>query len=114
MSISKKWLKQAEIYLKFVPGTVIVNSSKDAAEEMFIFESTGKGKISNNNAYAVGKKWMDVMLIQYKKDIKQGLIHPFELLADLPDWFLIKVGIISNKYNVDYANEIISISKTVV
>lgn len=81
---SRKWYKKADAYKKkaedfwqetslarnFSHGEPIKECPYDfsdkAAQEMFLFESTGKGNIvidvfSNSlNGYAIGKKWLDV------------------------------------------------------
>jgi len=94
MKISKKWRKISEIYKKFLEKDWEVDLSEDAALEMYLFESFGQGKPSNKNGYYLGKKWMDVFIEQYKKDIKEGLLFPFELKEDFPDWWLMDVGIL--------------------
>jgi len=98
MKPSKKWLKMAGVYKLF-------NSSGDFSEaamvEMYEWESKGIGNIGkalfNNrgicNGYAVGKKWLDVMISMWRRDISDGLLHPYELYVDgkFPYWWLDRV-----------------------
>ena len=94
IKISKKWREMAEIYKKFLEDDWIVDLSEESAQEMYLHESLGGTLPPMTNGYYVGKKWMDVFIIQYKKDIKEGLLFAVELREDFPDWWLIKVGIL--------------------
>ena len=92
--ISDKWRRIAEIYKIFLEKDWVVDLSEDAALEMYLYESTGQGKPTMKNGYFVGKKWMDVFITQYKRDIKEGLLFPFELRETFPDWWLVDVGLL--------------------
>ena len=90
--ITDKWRKKAELYKIF---SLCVDKdesgesfSEEHAQEMFDWESTGKGHIeidcfsSTNNGYASGQKWMNVTLSSWREDIVNGLLFKFELYAD--------------------------------
>ena len=89
--ISKNWQKMAEIYKQFCPPEFDGDFSEAAMLEMYEHESMGKGKPSPRNGYAQGKKWMDVTIAQWRKDIKIGLLFKFELYQDFPREWVDKV-----------------------
>ncbi len=71
--------------------------SDQAAEEAYLFETRGEGNLEQGlfecerpNGFAVGKKWMNVSIEQWKKDIRSGLLFKFELEESYPKWFLDK------------------------
>jgi hypothetical protein len=66
--------------------------SDDALYDLYIYESTGKGRVLANNGFANGKKWMDVAVAQWREDM-WTILHPTELYDDpnLPHWWLDKV-----------------------
>lgn len=84
MSISKSWLEMSEIYRKFCPPEFEGDFSEAAALEMFEHESKGVGRPSPRNGFAQGKKWMDVTVAMWRKDIMIGLLRKFELYEDYP------------------------------
>lgn len=57
--------------------------------ELFNSESCGT-PVSDNNGYALGKKWMNVTIAMWKEDIKHGLLFKEELYEDgnYPHWWL--------------------------
>ena len=62
---------------------------------MYLYETRGEGDLSiglfgkeKENGYAVGKKWMNVHIEMWKKDIQQGILFRFELEKDYPKWFI--------------------------
>ena len=71
-----------------------LNFDDTALLELYEFESMGKGSISPDNGFAVGKKWMDVAVAQWREDMWRTL-WPWELYEDpdllVPDWWLDKV-----------------------
>ncbi len=67
--------------------------SEDAAREMFLYETTGKGNLKATmfstkalNGYAVGKHWMDVMIKMWLQDIRQGVLFIDELYKEHLEW----------------------------
>ncbi len=57
--------------------------------ELFNSESYGT-PVSDNNGYALGKKWMNVTIAMWIEDINKGLLFKCELYEDenLPHWWL--------------------------
>ena len=87
--ITDKWRKKAEVYKLFLLSDPSkYDLSEDAAQQMFDYESSGKGNLvidcfeSNSNGFAQGKKWMNVTLSSWREDIVNGLLFKFELYAD--------------------------------
>lgn len=96
--MTKKWLRMAEMYKRFVPSNISCTFTKEDAEEVFKFESTGKGNLSHGvfgtppfNGYWVGKHWMDITIAMWKEGIRDGILFYSELERDYPDWWLRKV-----------------------
>lgn len=99
--MTKQWLKMSEIYKIFAKYNENLDFSDGAAEEMFLWESEGKGDLERGifpkkgkyNGYAVGKRLMDITVKMWKEDIENGLLAKFELYEDetLPNWWLNKV-----------------------
>jgi len=85
----------SEIYQRFGKQSeltgFICDYSEEAAKEMFLRESQGKGTVKSDNGYALGKKWMDVTITLWKEDIREGLLTRIELEDEFPLWFLDKV-----------------------
>jgi hypothetical protein len=95
--ISKNWRKMSEIYRKFGGEHPGLDYSEEAAKEMYLYETRGEGNLAfglfgkeTENGYAVGKKWMNVHIEMWKKDIQQGILFRFELEEHYPKWFLDK------------------------
>lgn len=72
--------------------------SGEAAEEMYLFETTGKGDLQfglfadrRPNGFAVGARWMNVTVKMWKQDIRDGLLWRSELEDVYPAWFLDRV-----------------------
>lgn len=89
--VSAKFLKMAEIYKIFAkPFEHMLDYTDEALLEMYLYESTGKGFPSELNAYFVGKRWLNVTVAMWKKDIKDGIISFQELRNDpkFPHWWL--------------------------
>lgn len=96
MKISKRWRKIAEVYKHFAKGATrtgfVCDFSENAAREMYIFESQGRGRIKPDNGFAIGKKWLDVTVAMWREDLKANppMLYAAELYSDpnLPDWWL--------------------------
>jgi hypothetical protein len=85
--ITDKWREMGELYKKFCPSEFGGDFSEEAALEMFLHESTGAGKPGPKNGYAQGKKWMNVTVEMWRKDIPAGLLYRCELYQDFPrEW----------------------------
>lgn len=100
--ITNRWRKQAEVYKIFAQSfSTGLDLSESAAEEMFACESLGLGDLEIDcfaktpNGYAVGKKWLNVTVAMWRRDIAQGLLLKTELYADPAfndvHWWLDKV-----------------------
>ena len=98
---SKKWIKKSLLYKRAARDYNNLDFSNEAAMEMFKFESTGNGDISIEgfntidkkcNGYAVGKKWLDVNISNWKEAIKDGWLRIDDLVTDgWPKDWLIKI-----------------------
>ena len=94
--MTERWKKMSEIYRIFADEENMDFSDK-AAQEMFLWESEGKGDLRQGifpkegkyNGYALGKKWMDVTVKMWKEDLGKYLFK-FELYEDgkYPHWWL--------------------------
>jgi hypothetical protein len=88
----------SEIYRRFGGEGPNIDYSDQAAQEMYLYETRGEGNLSMGlfeidgkiNGFAVGKKWMNVQIESWKRDIRRGLLFRFELESDYPKWFLDK------------------------
>lgn len=92
-----KWKRMAEMYRVFAEGwSETCDFSDSMAQEMYEFETFGRGCISQDNGFAIGKKWMDVTIEMWKYGIDDGLLSVDELRRDgrFPDWFLRRCGIV--------------------
>lgn len=95
MKLGKRWLRMAQIYKRFAADYAAADFSQAAAEAMFLHESLGAAPPAADNGYMLGKKWMDVTVASWLEDLREGLLHSFELQADgYPDWFLARVGVL--------------------
>lgn len=96
----------ADMYKRFVPkdGSMRLSFSKRAADQMFRWESKGKGNLHHGifafqkgrfNGFSVGKHWMDITIGMWKADkfILPGITRR-ELKQEYPEWFLKKVGVL--------------------
>ena len=98
--MTPRWLKKATLYKQFNPHPEIEKDySKQAAQEMFDYESKGIGDLSlmifddgkrKVNGYAYGKHWMDWQINAWRDGIAKGYSSKFELWADLRNEFPFK------------------------
>lgn len=88
---TRNWRRLAdEIYRPFAEraGLGTYDFSPEAAESLFIFESTGRGSVDTNNGYAQGKRLADITVAMWIEDLyPQGTerpptIFPWELYED--------------------------------
>lgn len=80
MKISNRYRKKAERYLYFSRyWHHMLDLTEDSLIECYNWESFGHRVKSTNNAYVVGKSWMDVNITIWKEDIANGLLLPEEL-----------------------------------
>ena len=100
-----RWNRKAEIYRHFATSETknkdLLDFSDKAKQEMFDFETYGKGNIDFQeifynkkiNGYAYGKKMMDITISMWREDIPQGLLYKSELYSDgnFSHWWLKKV-----------------------
>ncbi len=101
--MTRRFLKMCEVY-KIFASSWDCDFSKEAMQEMFEFESFGKGNIEINgfnttgkkpNGYAVGKKWLNVNVSMWMEEINRygWLTVLSRLYADeaFPKWWLDEV-----------------------
>ena len=95
--VTPKYRKMAQVYKIFASGWDNLDYSEQALQEMYDYESTGKGNIAisvfnkSNNAYAVGKKWTDVQVSMWLDWLKKpGWMNILEDLYndEFPHWWL--------------------------
>lgn len=104
MKISKNWRKMAKIYKIFAKDWIeICDFSEKSALEMYEYETLGKGNIAKGifpnpksgkyNGYAVGKRWMDIMIKLWKEAHDEGLFPLRDLYKDkkYPHWWLDRI-----------------------
>jgi hypothetical protein len=102
MKPTTKFKKMATMYLRFSKDWPLADTSDAALNEMFFHESLGTPLTYSRgvlNAYALGKKWMDVNVAMWKEDIAQSTLFVFELQKEYPDWFLSRVGVLDLQPN---------------
>jgi hypothetical protein len=69
-----------------------VDSSDEALQSLYEFETFGRGRIAPNNIFAIGKKWMDVTVAMWLEDLGTTLtVSELKDDPELPDWWLEKV-----------------------
>ncbi len=107
---SKKFIKMCDIYKKFAKDWNC-DFSKEAMEEMYLYESKGIGSIDISgfnitnkipNGYAVGKKWLNVTVSMWLEDFRKKCLKGRffrevtieELKLEYPLWWLKKIGLI--------------------
>jgi hypothetical protein len=77
---TRKWIKMSEVYMFFASDYPRLDFSRQAAQEMFESESSGKTLDDwQTNGYAVGKHWMDVTVGQWRKDMADRIVSIQEL-----------------------------------
>ncbi len=90
MSVSKAWLKSANLYKFFARTYDGLDFSDEAAEAMFNYESKGIGNVSYQqkvdgkfNGFAVGKHLMDIQMAMWREDLNNTfMLTKCELLED--------------------------------
>ena len=83
----------AELYKLFANDWIhALDFSDQALLDLYNQESYG-GTVSQDNGYAHGKKWLNVMVSYWVEDISTGLLLRSELYEDsqFPHWWLDKV-----------------------
>jgi hypothetical protein len=86
----------ATMYWRFSKDGHHVDFSEEAAVAMYEHENgVPLPQTKHSNGYALGKKWMEVTIAMWRKDIANGLLTVQELLDDgFPEWFLNKIGLL--------------------
>ena len=82
MKVSPKWSKMAPIYRLMASDVGGLDFSEQAAEDAYLYESTGAKSDLSRNGYAVGKMWLNVTLAMWREDIRTGLLFKHELYED--------------------------------
>lgn len=88
--VSKKFKRMAEVYKIFGVGWTDYHEFTDEKLiELFNHESFGT-PVSDNNGYALGKKWLNVNVSMWFEDIEKGYFFKSELYQDekYPHWWL--------------------------
>ena len=84
---SNRWRRKADVYRRFAAVAertgFVCDFSESAARAMFTRESTGRGDVSPDNGYAIGKSWLDVQLAMWREDIPLGLVSMDEIPDEL-------------------------------
>lgn len=88
--VSNKFKRMCELYRTFSKDwehLYIFND--DMIVELYNHESYGTF-VSNNNGFALGKKWLNVNVSMWLEDIERGLLFKQELYNDgkFPHWWL--------------------------
>lgn len=92
--VSPKYRRMAEVYRIFARHWEHVLDFGDAAlAEMQRHESRGEPITITNNGYEVGKRYLNLTVTTWKRDLRDGLLFKRELYADplLPHWWLDRV-----------------------
>lgn len=98
-TISRKWLKMAEIYKIFAKEwEAECDFSDTAAMEMYLYESRGEGHPSYRNGFFTGKHWMDATIQMWREDLGLTLFKS-ELYEDFPHWWLDGLELITKTSN---------------
>lgn len=71
----------------------ICDYSHERMLELYVLESTGKGRCDDRNGYSIGKRYLNVTLKMWKEDLSSGILFKEELYNDgkYPTWWLDKV-----------------------
>ena len=88
--ISERYRRMAAVYAMFARSWAdCVDLSEDALREMHAHESRG-GTVSPENGYALGKRWLNLHVTTWRRDIADGLLRVSELYDDplFPHWWL--------------------------
>lgn len=92
--VSSKFRAMSAIYKIFAEEwESILDFSEDALREMYAYESRGVPIQSADNGFEVGKRWLNVHVAMWRKDIQDGILFKWELYADsrFPHTWLDKV-----------------------
>lgn len=84
----------SQVYLYFARDYLDhLTFTDDMLVELYTYESTGKGSLSESNGYAMGKRNIDIAVAAWTDDLNNGMLFLHELYEDenLPHWFLDKV-----------------------
>ena len=84
--LSRKYLRLVAVYRRAAERNPAWDYSADALMECFLHESEGK-PVSANNGYAIGKKWKDVTIAQWREDIAKGDFCKAEFVTPLTRWY---------------------------
>lgn len=83
--MSSKFKKKALLYKHFASLFGTFDLSDEAMLKLFNHESYGTELGSSNNGYAVGKKWLNWHITNWKQGLVEGSITRHDLLSDIPD-----------------------------
>lgn len=88
--VSNRFKRMAEVYRAFGVGWTDYHLFTDEKiVELFNHESYGTS-VSFDNGFALGKKWLNVMVAMWIEDIEKGYLFKHELYEDekFPHWWL--------------------------
>lgn len=83
--VSPKFKKKALLYKHFGSLFGTFDYSDDAMLSLFNHESYGTQLNSSDNGYAIGKKWLNWHITNWKQGLVEGSITRHDLLSDVPD-----------------------------
>jgi hypothetical protein len=83
---SQKWQQMKQVYLCFKPKDCVLDFSKEAEVEMYLYESKG-GVVPDTNGYYWCKHNLDLTLAMWVEDIQSGMLSKHELLESDGDRF---------------------------
>lgn len=92
--IKNKYRRMADVYKIFARHWIDeLDFSETALHEMYQHESLGIPIITDNNGYEVGKKYLNLTVTMWKKDIQDGILFRHELYEEplFPHWWLDKI-----------------------
>lgn len=94
----------SQVYKLFAENFKNVSFTEEDAQEVYLWESTGKGCLKAGvfpairtdgtyNGYMIGKTWKDWHVTEWKTAIKERLLFVWELYQDKrwPKWWLDKI-----------------------
>lgn len=79
--VSKKFRRMAGLYRLFARHWTRLDFSDDALLALYNHESYGS-KLNPDNGFAVGKRYLNLTVTDWRADITEGLLYKHELYED--------------------------------
>ncbi len=83
MKTTRRWRKKSEIYRTFAFGDLLRCNLRCSLNVLF-----STPRFSSKNGFAIGKKWSDWQVNEWREWIRKGWINGEELLKEAPRWWL--------------------------